>query len=138
MSNPTPILASAVPIAISTDGITYKNVVCKKLSGLTINNTLVKDETDCGTLISTGASDISFTGEFILNTTPNGASEWGSDKVIEWVTSKTLIYIKFTSGSLYYRQMQGYLSQYGETLAQGGKVSATFTFNGSGDIDITA
>lgn len=138
MSVPSVILSSAVPIAASIDGVTYKSVVCKKQSGLSINNTLVKDETDCGVLVSLGASDVSFTGEFVLNTTPNGASEWGSDSVIGWAVNKTLVYLKFTSGSLYYRQIAGYFSQYGEALVQGGKVTATFTFNGTGDIDITA
>lgn len=138
MSAVTPILSSAVPMAISTDGITYKNVVCKMTWGLTINNTLVKDETDCGVLASLGASDVGFTAEFILNTTPNGASEWGSDDVIGWAVNKTLIYIKTTSGSLYYRQMAGYLSAYTESAPQGGKIRATFTFNGSGTLDITA
>lgn len=138
MSVPTVILSSAVPFAVSTDGVTYKNIVCKKTSGLTINSTIIKDETDCGVLISTGANDVTFTGEFILNTTPNGATEWGSDAVIGWITNNTLVYVKFTSGSLYYRQMAGYFSQYSETLEQGGKVAATMTFNGTGTIDITA
>lgn len=139
MSVPTPILSSAVPFAISKDsGVTYKNVVCKKTSGLTINNTLVEEETDCGVLTGLGASKVSFNVEFVLNTTPNGATEWSSDEVINMANDKTLVTVKTTSGSLYYRSMSGYFSNYQETLAQGGMVSATATFNGTGLLDTSA
>lgn len=140
MSNPTPILASAVPFAISTTSDTtgFKNVVCKKTWGLKVDNTLVQEETDCGVISSLGASKISFDFEFILNTTPNGATEWGSDDVMNMANNKTLIYVKTTSGAAYYREIAGYISNYEETAAQGGVINAKGTFQGTGILDTSA
>lgn len=136
MSVPTPIASSAVPFAISTDaGVTFKNVVCKKTWNLTLDNTLVQEETDCGVLTETGASNVTFGFEFVLNTTPNGATEWGSDDVMNMANDKTTIVVKTTNGSTYYRSMSGKITNYQESAPQGGMVNATGTFTGSGILD---
>lgn len=136
MSVPTTIASSAVPFAISTDGgVTFKNVVCKKTWNIALSNTLVEEETDCGTLTETGATKVAFGFEFVLNTTPNGATEWGSDDVMNMANNKTTIVVKTTNGSTFYRSMSGKISAYNETAPQGGMVNATGTFNGSGTLD---
>lgn len=138
MSVPTAILSNAVPFAISNDdGVTFKNVVCKKTWGYTGSATLVEEETDCDTLTAVGAIKNTFNFEFILNTTPNGASEWGSDDVMGFFQNKTQIVVKTTNGTTYYRSIAGYISNYTESAPQGGMITATGTFNGSGALDIT-
>lgn len=138
MSVPTPILSSAVPFAISTDGVTYKQVVCKKTCGYTGTTNVAKEETDCGVLKAPGAIDENFNFEFVLNTTPNGATEWGSDSVMNFFQAKTLLYVKVTVGSVtYYRQGQGYITNYTETANQNGMITATGTFELSGTLDTT-
>lgn len=139
MSVPSPILSSAVPVMISSDsGVTYKMVVCKKLWGYTGSATLVEEETDCDVLTAVGAIKNSFNFEFLLNTTPNGASELGSDAIMNFFQAKTLLYFKVTSGSAFYRSAAGYISNYTESAPQGGMVTATGTFNVTGSLDTTA
>jgi hypothetical protein len=48
---------------------------------------------------------------------------------------KTNIYVKVSNGSTYFRSMSGYISAYTESAPQGGFVTATGTFNGSGTLD---
>jgi hypothetical protein len=135
MSVPTPILSSAVPFAISSNlGVTYKNVVCKKTWGYTGAATLAEEETDCGVLTGVGAIKDSFNFEFVLNTTPNGATEWGSNDVMNFFQARTLLYVKVTNGATYIRTLAGYISNYTETAAQGGMINATGTFNGTGTL----
>lgn len=138
MSNPTKIASSAVPFAISSDGITYKNVVCKKVWNLSSDVEISAEETDCGRLTSVGTPGWTFDAEFVLNTTPNGATEWGYDALFAFHNAGTLIYVKTTSGSSYYRQGQGYITSWKETANQGGMVTAQITFTGDGTLDITA
>jgi hypothetical protein len=139
MSVPTPILASAVPVAISNDsGSTFKYVVCKKAWDYAGSATLIEEETDCDVLTAVGAIKNVFNFEFVLNTTPNGATEWGSDSIMTFFQNKTSLVVKFTSGSSFYRSISGYISNYTETAAQGGMVIGKGTFNGSGSLDITA
>lgn len=138
MSNPTTVAARSVPVAISTDGLTYKNVVCKKLWNLQVEKVVTEEESDCDTHIEVGSTKFSYDFEFILNTTPNGATEWGSDAVLGWTINGTLIYIKTTSGSPYYRSGAGYITNYTESAPQGGLITATGTFRGTGSLDIEA
>lgn len=139
MSVPTPIASRSVPFAISNDaGVSFKNVVCKKTWGWTGETTLVQEETDCDTLTEVGANKVSFNAEFVLNSTPNGATEWGADDVAGFWLNKTSIVVKLTDGANYYRSVSGYITNYQEQAPQGGMVNATITFTGSGTLDITA
>jgi hypothetical protein len=135
MSVPTQVLSNLVPFMISADGgVTYKNVVCKKLWDYTGTAELIQEPTDCDVLTAVGAIKNSFNFEFVLNTTPNGASEWGSNSVMGWFQNKTLITVKVSNGTTFIRSIAGYISTYNETAAQGGMVTGKGTFSGSGSL----
>jgi hypothetical protein len=137
MSVPTILASNQVPFALSLDGgLTYKNVVCKKLWGMTIDKTLVQEETDCDTLTAVGATKFSFNFEFVLNTTPNTATEISANEVAEAANEGTIAYAKLQADG-YYRQGGGYITNYQENAAQGGMVSATGTFTGSGPLALS-
>lgn len=131
MSALTPLQSKNVPFAMGTDGITYKNVVCKKLSGLTLTPTIAEEETDCGPATGVGAVKFQFNAEVVLNTTPSGATEISSNEVFAWANAGTLVYV-LMSASGYIRRGSGYISNYQESLPQGGFVTATFTITGNG------
>lgn len=136
MSTPTTVSSLSVPFAISRDGgVTFKNVVCKKTWNINLDNTVVEEETDCGVLTETGATKVTFGFEFVLNTTPNGATEWGSDDVLNMANDKETIVVKTTNGTTYYRSMTGKITNYQEQAPQGGMVNATGTFQGTGTLD---
>jgi hypothetical protein len=137
MSVPTYLQSSAVPFSIGTDGITYKQAVCKKLSGLQMTPTLIEDESDCGPATATGTKKFSFNAELLLNLTPNGATELSLNEIATWANNGTTVYVLFQYGSSYYRQGAGVISNYQESLPLNGFVSATFTVSGTGLLDLT-
>jgi hypothetical protein len=143
MSNPTVLQSKLVPFTISTDGSTYKSVVCKKAWGLTIEPQVTEDESDCGPHTAVGTSKWSMDVELIMNTTPNGSTEISANTIAGYANDGTLIYMKIqypTSGSpgtTIYRQGQGYISNYKETASQGGFITATATIRGDGTLDLS-
>lgn len=137
MSVPTFLQSVSVPFAIGTDGISYKNAVCKKTWGLSITPTLVEEETDCGVATSTGAKKFQFSLELVLNTTPNGATELSANELANWANSGTLVYVMLTDSAGYLRSGSGYISNYTEAAPQGGVVGATMTVSGNGTLDVT-
>jgi hypothetical protein len=134
MSAFTPIQARNVPFAVGTDGITYKNLVCKKVWGLTMTPTITEEETDCGIATGVGAVKFSFNFEIVLNTTLAGATEISANQMMAFVNAGTLLYILLQSGSDYIRRGSGYISNYQESAPQGGLISATGTITGNGTI----
>lgn len=137
MSVPTYLQSRAVPFALSIDGITYKNVVCKKLWGLGIEKTVVQDENDCGIATSVGnATKFSPNFEIVLNTTPD-SNQFSANDIAGFANLGTLVYFKLTDGAGYYRQGSGYITSYNESAPFGGTVSATGTITGDGVLDTT-
>lgn len=137
MSNPTYLQSSLVPLAMGIDGITYKQGVCKKLSGVTITPTLIEDETDCGPATAAGTKKFSFNAELLLNLTPNGATELSLNEIATWANNGIEVYVLFQYLTSYYRQGKGVISNYSESLPLNGFVSATFTVSGNGLLDLT-
>lgn len=137
MSAFTPIQSRNVPFAIGTDGISYKNLVCKKLWGLTLTPTTVEEETDCGIAVGTGAVKFSFNFEIVMTTTPNGATEVSANTVAGYAVNGTLVYVSLVSGSDYIRKGSGYITNYQESAPQGGFITATGTITGNGTISLS-
>lgn len=131
MSALTPVQAKNVPFAMGIDGITYKNVVCKKLSGVTLTPTIAEEETDCGPATGVGAVKAQFNAEVVLNTTPAGGTEISANEVFAWANAGTLVYMLMSTTG-YVRRASGYISNYQESLPQGGFVTATFTVTVNG------
>lgn len=139
----TTLQSNLVPIALSSDsGSTYKNVVCKK--GWTLNHDTgtTKEETDCGTLVGVGSNDWSFDFEGVMNTTP-ASTELSAEDILGFASAQTLLLIKAqypTSGSPgtdLYAQGQGYITNLKISNTVGSLMQFTFTFSGTGTLDIT-
>lgn len=136
MSTPTTLQGKLVPMALSTDNITYKNVVCKKTVQLSGDSAINTEETDCGPLISLGTFNWSFQFDGIYNSAFAGATEMSAVEVATIAINQTLVYVKVQSGALYY-QGSGYLSNFGQTFNAGSLVGFTATFTGQGVLDNT-
>lgn len=134
MSALTPIQARNVPFAVGTDGVTYKNLVCKKLWGLTLTPTIVEEETDCGIAVGSGAVKFQFNFEIVMNTTISGATEISANTMMGYANNGTLIYVLLQSSTDYIRRGSGYISNYQESAPQGGFITATGTITGNGTI----
>ena len=142
MSVPTTIQSNQVPLSLSTDGITYKNVVCKRTWGFNLTSAVNTEETDCGVEKGLGAVDWTFNFEGVVNTTPNGATEMSAAVLIGLANNQTLTYVKALTGdgtgSNIYIQGSGYITDFSIENSVGSLIAFTFTFNGVGAVDITA
>ena len=108
MSTPTTVQSNLVPFALSTDDITYKNVVCKKawnFNGTTPTNI---EQTDCGQLVALGSSQFTFDFQMVLNTAVAGATEMSLNTVLDLWNNQTYCYAKVkypsASGSAFHIQ----------------------------------
>jgi hypothetical protein len=141
MSVPTTIQSNQVPLALSTDGITYKNVVCKKSWNFNGTTAVNSEETDCGIDKGLGASDWSMDFAGVVNKTPTSSTEVSAATLAGWWVNQTLLYIKTTTGSVAndsYIQGTGYITDYGVQNSVGSLLAFTFTFNGTGTPDMSA
>lgn len=141
MSVPTTLQSNLVPFALSTDEITYKNVVCKKawnFNGTTPTNV---EETDCGPLVGLGSNTWTFDFEMVLNTTPDGATQMSAKDVLSIWNNQTFAYAKVmypaNTGVNFYIQGAGYITSFVLQNTVGNLMTFTGTFSGNGAVDIT-
>lgn len=137
MSNPTVLQSRNVAMSISTDGVTYKSVVCKRVFNVSIDPQITQEDSDCGVHTTTGSTRWSFDAEVILNTTPNGATEVSANEVAGYANAGTTVYMKLVNSGTYYRQGQGIIGSVRESGPLNGLVSTTFTFTGNGTLDLS-
>ena len=141
MSTPTVIQSNLVPFKLSTDDITYKNVVCKKSWNLTISVPTNIEQTDCGPLVGLAANTSTFDFEIVINTTPNGATEMSAKDILTIVNAQTLCYAKVQypdpGGTSLYVQGSGYLTNFVIQNTVGNVMTCTGTFTAQGQLDIT-
>lgn len=141
MSVPTTIQSNQVPLAISTDGITYKNVVCKKSWNFSLTSAVNSEETDCGIDKGLGAVDWTMDFQGVVNKTPTSTTEVSSATLAGYAVNQTLLYIKTTTGATAndsYIQGTGYITDFGVQNSVGSLLAFTFTFNGIGTPDVSA
>lgn len=142
MSTPTTIQSNLVPFAISTDDITYKNVVCKKAWNFNGTTPTTTEQTDCGALVSVGSNEWTFDFEMILNTTPNGSTEMSAEDILGIWNAQTYSYVKVLypdpGGANFYIQGAGYITSFKLTNQVGNVMSFSGTFSGNGAVDISA
>lgn len=141
MSVPTTIQSNQVPLAISADGITYKNVVCKRAWNFNGTTAVNSEETDCGIDKGLGAIDWNMDFEGVLNTTPTSSTEASATVVIGYWLNQTLIYVKTQTGNglggNMYIQGQAYITDFKVSNQVGNLQAFSFTAAGVGVPDIT-
>ena len=136
MSVPTTLASKLIPFALSSDDVTYKNVVCKKAWDLNIDLPLTQEESDCSVHTAVGTPKWAFNFEIILNTTPD-SNQYSADAVATFANNGTRIFVKVTYTG-YYRQGAGYITNWKESAPVNGLVTCTGTFTGDGTLDLTA
>lgn len=141
MSVPTAIQSNQVPLTLSTDNITFRNIVCKRAWNFNGTTSVNSEETDCGIEKGLGASDWTMDFEGVLNTTPNSPTEWSAAAVAGFWVNQTLMYIKAQTGngtgSNFFVTGSGYVTDFAVQDSVGNLVAFTFTFNGTGVPDFT-
>lgn len=143
MSTPTTIQSNLIPMAVSADDITYKNIVCKKSWNFNGDTTVNQDETDCGPHVGLGANKWTVDFTALLNTSPNGATEVSASVMLGYWSAQTLIYVKLqypTSGSpgtAFYIQGPAYITSFKLVNQVGSLMEFDGTLTGNAAVDIT-
>lgn len=139
MSTPTTIQSNLVPFALSTDNITYKNVVCKKAWNFKGSTPTNIEETDCGPLVGLGSNNFSWDFQGVLNTTPDGATQMSAKDVLEIWNNQTACYAKTlypsNTGANFYLQGAGFITSFEIVDQVGNLITFNATFSGNGTVD---
>lgn len=136
------IAGSSVTLQIKESGSTggYLNVVCETTSSLSGSASVSTEVTKCNTLTSVSSPTITFSVEGIAETSPS-AGQVSIEQLLGWFTAKTTLDIKYedpeSSGTNFYVQGLGFMTEFGITSPAEGNVSFTASFQLTGTIDIT-
>lgn len=141
MSTPTGIQSNLVPVTVSTDGVTYKSIVCKKAGNFNGTTPTNVEQTDCGPMVGLGSNEWSVDIEGVLNTTPAGSTEVSAKELLDYWNDQTSIYIKMqyptSTGANFYIQGEGYITSMKIGVQVGQLVNFSATFSGNGTVDNT-
>lgn len=141
MSVPTTIQSKAIPVLISTDGVSYKSIVCKRTWNFNATKSVNPEETDCGITKGLGAIDWTIDFEGVLNTTPTSDTEASFAAISQYFLNETLLYVKIQtgngSGGNMFISGQAYITDFASQNSVGNLQAFTATFNGVGDPDFT-
>jgi hypothetical protein len=129
-----------VLMSISTNLVTpaYSEIVCLISGGLSGSREVTTQTTRCGTAKSGGSPNYTITGSLAVNSAPGG-SEISADDLIALFDSGDSFLFKLahaTTPADYYRQGTGFFSSYNETASEKGMVTADFTIEVEGSLDL--
>ncbi len=136
MSVPTYLASKLVPMALSTDGITYRNVLCKRTANFTGTTPQNTEESDCGSSTALGENTWSFDFDGLFNNSINTATEYSAVEILNFWISQTLLYVK-VAGTGVLISGTGYLTGTGFALQTGQNSAFSFTFTGTGNPTVT-
>lgn len=136
------IKGKEVLLYISTNTTTpaYSILVCQINGGLSGSRDVNTQSTKCGTAKAGGEPNYTVTGSLAANTDPD-TGEISADALIALFDSGDSFLFKIaheTTPANIYRQGTGFFSSYNETYNDGEVVTADFTIEVEGGIDITA
>lgn len=132
------------PPQFSTDGTTYKDLICVKDWTLTGSNSVNQEETFCAVYSAIGNPSFSGSANAIADTAPTSGSQVSYEDVLGWFVNKTAIYFRVqsptsgTPGTDFYTQFACYITSLEQTFTYGNKVGFSIGWESNGTIDITA
>ena len=133
-----------VVVQVSTDGTTYKNLICEISNNLPISRETNSVTTKCDngtTTRSLGAYSWEVSGEAVADTAPS-ASQISYEDLLSGFIAGTLYTIKVenpaSTGTNFYHQGSAYLTSLELSNEVNGVSQFSFTFSGTGALDVTA
>jgi hypothetical protein len=135
------IQGTSVSLQLRENGTTgaYLNVVCETTSSLSGSASVTTAVTKCNTITSVSAPTVTFAVEGVAETSPT-AGQVSVENMLGWFQGNTLLDIKYEdpegSGTNFYIQGTGYMTEFGITSPAEGAVTFTASFQLTGSIDI--
>lgn len=136
MSTPTTVQGKSIPLALSLDDSTYKNLVCSKAHDVTLDSSVNTEVSDCGTHAALSPVGLVMTFQGLVNTTPNGATEVTHDDLLQYANNQTKVYLKTQPQSKIIKGF-GWITNFVSTKATESLYSFSFTFTGDGSATIS-
>jgi hypothetical protein len=136
------IQGTSVSLQLRENGTTgaYLNVVCETTSSLSGSASVTTAVTKCNTITSVSAPTVTFAVEGVAETSPT-SGQVSVENMLGWFQGNTLLDIKYEdpegSGTNFYIQGTGYMTEFGITSPAEGAVTFTASFQLTGSIDIT-
>lgn len=139
---PTAVQSISVPLEISTDGVTFKSLIC--VEGYTVTNTSPTNDVDtqCGRYVGLGIEGVEITGNGVIGMFPT-AGQLDYNDITTLQAGQTLIWYRIqwpTTGSIgvYFKQTQQALITVTAAQNQTGQVFRfSFTIKGVGTRNLT-
>lgn len=131
MSSPSFIQGNTIPLQISTNGSTWKNIVCSQAHEITVDNAISKEDTDCGPAVGLATPSWSATFQGVIHPTPSSPTEVSAGDLLDYANNQTQVYIKTAIASKTVTA-QGYISNYAVQKGTAAVMKFTFTFTASG------
>lgn len=132
--------AKNFPPEFSTDGTTWKTLVCVNDWDNTGSSTITTEDTFCGTITSTGTPSFKGTANAVCETAPT-TSQVSYEDALGWFTGSTLLYFRVqspaNSGTEFYTKYQCYITNCGLKFAATDVVKFTIEWTSTGAIDVT-
>jgi hypothetical protein len=130
------IQGSNLVMKISTDGVTYKTLVCEEDSQMDKSNDVTTTKTKCFTAKGISAVDVNLSGNAVCNASPT-TEEVSYSNVSNWQDQKTLLYFEykneaqgaFAAGELVNATGVGYFTQSTITAATDDVLKFSWTFS---------
>lgn len=136
------IQGTSVTLQLRENGTTgaYLNVICETTSSLSGSASVTTAVTKCNTITSVAAPTITFAIEGVAETSPS-AGQVSVENLLAWFQGNTLLDVKYEdpegSGTNFYVQGAGYMTEFGITSPAEGAVTFTASFQLTGTVDIT-
>jgi hypothetical protein len=137
----TAIQSSSAPFYVSTDGSSWKLVVCKK--SVTFNGTtpVTTEDTDCGPIVGIASNQWTIDIDAVVNVTPDIGTAESYEQILKWWAAQTLLYIRWnypdSAGTDFMHTGQAYITTLTGQVAQGAAMNFQATFSGQGAITVS-
>jgi hypothetical protein len=134
--------AKSYPPEFSTDGSTYKTLVCTSDWTLTGSATVTKDDTFCGVFSTPGTPSFQVSANAVAETAPS-STQVSYEDVLSWFANNTLIYFRVqdpkvtSAGTNFYTQFSCYITGVTQTFASADVIKFSLTAESTGTIDVT-
>lgn len=127
------------PLELSTDGTTWKTLVCLTSTGTNMSRDVTRTETFCGISVSLGQLQVTVPFSAICESAPTVTQVTYKD-MLGYMNAGTLLYWRIyngNSGANFFTSGQAYVT----TLDQASEAGSTINFSGqldmTGSLDIT-
>jgi hypothetical protein len=134
----TALQSSAVPFYVSTNGSTWKMIVCKKSVTFKGTTPVNAEDTDCGSIVGIASNQWTIDVDAVVNTTPDIGTCESYEQILKWWNLQTLLYVRWdypdSAGTDFKHEGQAYITSLTGQVAQGTAMNFQATFSGQGAI----